>query len=194
MCSRSDWRYGPCAPPTSAPSSQSRPSQRRSSIADPSASFVERATSVSSMRRTNVPPAPRASSQLKSAVRALPTCSCPVGLGAKRTRITGSEVIVRRDRESARPRGRRSPRRARSESTPSLVLPLTLTCGGVDAERARQVRAHRVDVRRELRPLRDDDDVDVADRVAGARDDRHGARCSSSRLFAPFHAGSVSGK
>ena len=51
-------------------------------------SSVERSASVSSMRRTNVPSWPRASSQLKSAVRALPTCSWPVGLGAKRTRMT----------------------------------------------------------------------------------------------------------
>ena len=35
----------------------------------------ERSRSVSSMRSTNVPPAPRASNQLKSAVRALPTWS-----------------------------------------------------------------------------------------------------------------------
>jgi hypothetical protein len=33
-----------------------------------------------------VPPAPRASSQLNSAVRALPTCRWPVGLGANLTR------------------------------------------------------------------------------------------------------------
>src|ERR687898_2609582 len=48
---------------------------------------VERSTSVSSMRRMNVPPDPRASNQLNKAVRALPTCRWPVGLGAKRTRI-----------------------------------------------------------------------------------------------------------
>ena len=35
-----------------------------------------------------MPPRPRASSQLNSAVRALPTCSRPVGLGAKRSRMT----------------------------------------------------------------------------------------------------------
>src|ERR1700741_2391679 len=92
MCRRSDCRYGPCAPPASAPSSQFNPSQRRSSIAEPSASFVERAKSLSSMRSTNVAPAPRASSQLKSAVRALPTCSCPVGLGANLTRMLKNEV------------------------------------------------------------------------------------------------------
>src|SRR5438105_3728898 len=36
------------------------------------------------MRSRNRPPPPRASSRLKSAVRALPRCSSPVGLGAKR--------------------------------------------------------------------------------------------------------------
>ena len=51
------------------------PSQRRSSRIARSDSRVERSKSVSSMRRMNVPPWPRASSQLKSAVRALPTCS-----------------------------------------------------------------------------------------------------------------------
>ena len=37
-------------------------------------SRVERAASVSSTRTTNVPPNRRASNQLKSAVRTLPTC------------------------------------------------------------------------------------------------------------------------
>src|ERR1700683_3244790 len=37
------------------------------------------------MRSTNVPPCWRANSQLKSEVRALPTCNSPVGDGAKRT-------------------------------------------------------------------------------------------------------------
>ena len=56
-----------------------RPSPGRAS-ADPrecplSDSRVDRSASVSSMRRMNVPSWPRASSQLNSAVRALPTCS-----------------------------------------------------------------------------------------------------------------------
>src|SRR3546814_11593341 len=42
--------------------------------------------SVSSRRRRKLPPRARANSQLISATRALPTCSSPVGLGAKRTR------------------------------------------------------------------------------------------------------------
>src|SRR6201987_3229063 len=48
------------------------------------ASSVERSRSVSSTRRMNLPPLRRAYSQLKSAVRTPPTCSRPVGLGAKR--------------------------------------------------------------------------------------------------------------
>src|SRR5687767_2020992 len=43
--------------------------------------------SVSSIRMINGPGALRANSQLKMAVRTLPTCKCPVGLGAKRTRM-----------------------------------------------------------------------------------------------------------
>src|SRR5436853_3153141 len=48
------------------------------------ASSVERARSVSSMRSRNLPPRPRAYSQLNRAVRAPPICRKPVGEGAKR--------------------------------------------------------------------------------------------------------------
>ncbi len=54
-----------------------------------------RSWSVSSIRRTRVPPCWRAKSQLNSADRAPPTCRYPVGAGAKRTRgldVTGSRV------------------------------------------------------------------------------------------------------
>src|SRR5262249_43591890 len=71
----------------SGPSSQSSPSHCRSRRIVTSDSRVYGSVSVSSMRITNVPRCPRASSQLNSAVRALPTWSMPVGLGAKRTRI-----------------------------------------------------------------------------------------------------------
>ena len=76
---------------------------------------VDRASSVSSRRSTNVPPWPRASSQLNSAVLALPTCRCPVGLGAKRTRIR----TLSRDRGSRRASGsglRSHGKQARDES------------------------------------------------------------------------------
>src|SRR4029453_17223959 len=59
-------------------------------------SFVDRSASVSSMRRISVPSLPRASSQLKSAVRALPTCSWPVGLGANRSLISYPRGFARR--------------------------------------------------------------------------------------------------
>ena len=62
--SRSSCRYGPTGPPTSGPSSQSSASQRRPSRMARTASSVERSTSVSSMRRMNVPPCARAKSQL----------------------------------------------------------------------------------------------------------------------------------
>jgi hypothetical protein len=48
------------------------------------ASRVERALSVSSMRRRNLPPWCRAKSQLNKAVRAPPICRNPVGEGANR--------------------------------------------------------------------------------------------------------------
>ncbi len=83
---RCDWKYGPTGPSTSGPSSQSRPSQRRPSRMPSTISVDDRSASVSSMRRTNVPPCRRANSQLKSAVRAPPTCRYPVGDGANRTR------------------------------------------------------------------------------------------------------------
>src|SRR3981081_818987 len=52
------------------------------------------------MRKTMVPRGGRAKSQLKSAVRAPPTCKYPVGEGAKRTRtlpasLIGSLILVR---------------------------------------------------------------------------------------------------
>src|SRR5689334_12301863 len=62
------------------------------------------------MRRMKVPPTWRAKSQLKSAVRAPPTCRKPVGLGAKRTLTTSlmsvplEEPAPRRGRELANAR------------------------------------------------------------------------------------------
>src|SRR2546421_10253478 len=153
MCSRSDWRYGPCAPPASVPSSQFNPSQRRSSSADASASFVERAKSVSSMRSTNVAPDPRAMSQLKSAVRTLPTWICPVGLGANLRRMD------QRDRVNG-------DRFTGAGGIDALVgLPFDAHLRGRDPERAREAFADRIDVRRELWPLRDHDHVHVPDRI-----------------------------
>src|SRR2546427_3610163 len=136
MCRRSDCRYGPCEPPASAPSSQFNPSQRRSSTAEPSASLVDRAKSVSSMRSTNVAPAPRAINQLKSAVRALPTCSWPVGLGANLRRMLDERDGVNGDRL------------ARADGVDAFVgLPFDADLVRIDPERAREARAHRVNVR-----------------------------------------------
>src|SRR6185312_11616252 len=73
-------------------SSQSRPSQRRPSKMDWMLASVLRSTSVSSRRRTMIPPLWRAKSQLKMKVRALPTCRKPVGEGAKRTRGVGERL------------------------------------------------------------------------------------------------------
>ena len=49
---------------------------------------VERAWSVSSRRKMNVPPVWRAKRKLKRAVRAVPRWRGPVGLGAIRTRMS----------------------------------------------------------------------------------------------------------
>src|SRR5262245_37878876 len=162
MWSRSDCRYGPRSPPTSTPSVQSSPSHCRSSTTLCSDSRVERSKSVSSIRRMKVPPWPRASSQLKSAVRALPTCNCPVGLGANLSLITslGSRLWAsgaRKQRDSMH-----GDRPARAHRIHALVrLPLHAHLARVAGEHAGQVRAKRVNVRNKLRLLCDDDDVDV---------------------------------
>ena len=84
----------PTGPPTSGPSSQSRPSQRMSAmqLRRESAAWL-RSTSVSSMRKMKRPPVLRAQRWLKRAVRALPRCREPVGLGANRV-MTGESLIA----------------------------------------------------------------------------------------------------
>src|ERR1700678_4730157 len=69
------------------------PSQRRSAINSSRKRNWLRSTSVSSMRKMKRPPLLRAQRWLKSAVRALPKCREPVGLGAKRV-VTGRESSV----------------------------------------------------------------------------------------------------
>src|SRR5688572_14481769 len=68
------------------------PSQRSSSISCKESASRLRAKSVSSMRSRKRPPECLASSQLNSAVRALPRCRSPVGLGAKRV-IAGKSAM-----------------------------------------------------------------------------------------------------
>ena len=103
---RALWRYGP--------SSQSRPTQRSTCWICSIDSSVERATSVSSMRRMNVPPMWRACNQLNSAVRMLPMCRKPVGAGEKRKRISGSAwTLMTAGASRSRPAGSGScPRRS----------------------------------------------------------------------------------
>ena len=80
QCSiRSSWKV--TSPSTSRPSQAERVLDLR-----PTASATSRLVSVFSIRSRNSPPSWRAKSQLKSAVRAPPTCRKPVGLGAMRTR------------------------------------------------------------------------------------------------------------
>src|SRR3974390_86137 len=63
------------------------PSQLKSSTMARSNSGFERSTSVSSIPNRNCAPSFLANRKLSSAVRALPTCSNPVGDGAKRTSL-----------------------------------------------------------------------------------------------------------
>src|ERR671911_1207091 len=72
----------------SGPSSQSSRSQRSASSMETYDSSESRATSVSSIRNTNVPPKCRANAQLNNVVRMRPTCGLPVGEGEKRTRTS----------------------------------------------------------------------------------------------------------
>src|SRR5262249_38552859 len=95
-------------------------------------SAVERSTAVSSMGRMKAPSRPRASSQLKSAVRALPTCRLPVGLGAKRTRMPALHLPDERN-------GVHGDRLAAADRVHALVgLALDAHARRVDAERARE--------------------------------------------------------
>ena len=73
-------------------------------------------------------------------------------------------------------------------STPSLVLPFTLTAADVDAERVGEPVANAIDERRNLRPLEDDHDVDVLDLEARARAPWRRTCAAASMLDAPFHA------
>src|SRR5689334_6739451 len=115
--------------------------------------FVDRSMSVSSILRMNVPSWPRASSQLKSAVRALPTCRWPVGLGAKRTLIitrgaSPLELPYTRPRgDPCDPRSARVARSLRSFAAfgaPPLELPYTRPRGDpCDPRSARVARSLR---------------------------------------------------
>ena len=75
--------------------SQSRPSHRSDARMFSTSSELDRSRSVSSTRRSISPPVRRASSQLNSAARALPTWRYPVGEGAKRSRGGCSELTAR---------------------------------------------------------------------------------------------------
>src|SRR5262249_21289544 len=188
-CSRSDWRYGPSEPPTSGPSSQSRPSHRRSRRIAASDSRVERSASVSSMRRMNAPPCPRASSQLNSAVRALPTCSCPVGLGANRTliqfgiqnvefgvraRILPSKFHILNCAYQRDGVGRNG-LAAADRVHPFVRLALDADAIDADADRGRDAGAHLLDMILDLRPLENHGHVHVADLELPLAEERNGA-------------------
>ena len=84
MCARRTalWKYGP----SNVGSSASMPIHASASMIPWVHSGRLRASSVSSMRSTNVPPRRWASAQLYSAVRAPPTWKKPVGDGANRRR------------------------------------------------------------------------------------------------------------
>ena len=77
---------GALGPPTSGPSSHSMPSHLSDSSISSTEPLTSRPWSVSSILTMNVPPRPRANSQLYIAVRIMPTWGLPVGLGANLTR------------------------------------------------------------------------------------------------------------
>src|SRR4051812_17768404 len=117
-------------------------------------SGVERSRSVSSMRRTNWPPLPRARSQLYSAVLAPPMCSTPVGEGANRTLI-GSDASWSPRIDGRRPRGgARAGGRARMRGDAG-VQPVAPDVAADEVEARRRVR---VPVAYEGRPGRVGDD------------------------------------
>ena len=141
---------------------------------------------------------PRASSQLKSAVRALPTCSWPVGLGAKRTRI-GNSTRPRHQRTTPfveQRDGVRGDRLAAADGVDALVgLALDADAVDRDAERRRQLpRASRRRAAQSFGRSAITVDVDVDDREAALARRCAAARDSRSRLDASFQRGSVSGK
>ena len=139
-------------------------------------SRVDRSASVSSMRRMNVPSCAAREQPVEQRRARVADVQLPGRAGAKRTRI-GSSVapsVLRTRRSSATAcTAMASPRPI--ASTPSLVLPLTLT-------RARRYPAprpaapDRLHVRRELRPLEDHDASTFADTRS-----RASRRCATAR-------------
>ena len=135
------------------------PSHRRSSLMAASDAAVERSRSVSSTRRMNVPPCVAREQPVEE----------------RRARVADVQVAGRARGESnshrrgsglgARGSGAAAPRASSATawqaidsprpmlSTPSFVLPFTLTARHLTPSAARQVGAHRRQVRHELRPL-----------------------------------------
>ena len=174
-----------------------RPSRARAS-ADPrgcsaSDSRVDRSASVSSMRRMNVPSVAVRQQPVEQRRAGVADVQLAGGAGAKLTRMHGSRLIDQHSRSSATACAAiASPRP--TASTPSLVLPFTLTarrrCPSAPASRARIC-------------------VDEAARSSAARattitstfttakpaprDDAGRIAAAASMLEASFHCGSVSG-
>ena len=159
-----------------------RPSRARASAGprgcSASDSRVDRSASVSSMRRMNVPSLPCASSQLNSAVRALPTWSCPVGLGAKRTAYV--RRLIRPRTQCSGLNGAQQRDGVRGDRLAAADRVHAFVGLALDAHRDRPATPSApaspariaLHVRRDLRPLEHDDDVDVDDREAGLAHDR----------------------
>src|SRR5215213_3386461 len=117
-------------------------------------------------------------SQLNSAVRAFPTCSWPVGLGANLTRISdcgngprattsqpGTHLRREYSRCSQQRHRVRGDRLAASDRVNPLVgLPLHADPLRGNSERGRKAPLYLGNEWRNLRPLEDNGDVDVLDR------------------------------
>src|SRR5215207_1204678 len=87
------------------------------------ASCVERATSVSSMRRMNAPPKWRANAHEYNAVRAVPRCRKPVGDGAMRVRTERGGAFIERTRSvGSRPSSRAQRASQGAEPAQQIVL------------------------------------------------------------------------
>ena len=123
-------------------------------------------------------------------------CEADTHTQVRSSKCSQSNVLVRRSRSSHQRDGVRGDGFAAAELADALVgLPLDADAVDRRCQSARaRLRAHGVDVRRELRALGDDGHVDVADFEAPALGRSSTARASRSRLEASFHRGSVSGK
>ena len=119
------------------------------------------------MRSTKIPPRLRASSQLNSAVLALPTWSGPEGLGANRTRTAaaGALALVVTGRPCHEQRYGMHGHGLTGAHRVAALVRLALDADSItfDAKSVRQVLPHLLQKRGNLRPLGDHHHIDADD-------------------------------